>query len=138
MRSASGGDTRLLRAAHGDEEWYTRLAWRSRSLWLELQEATGERIWEPTGLAWFARRADGFEERSVAQLAKAGVPHEWRTPDEAAALFPSLGLDGLHGVLWEPEAGVLHARKATQLLAAEAAAARCARRLRADRPGRRA
>jgi len=44
VRSASGGDTRLLRAAHGDEEWYTRLAWRSRSLWLELQEATGERI----------------------------------------------------------------------------------------------
>ena len=30
VRSASGGDTRLLRAAHGDEEWYTRLAWRSR------------------------------------------------------------------------------------------------------------
>ena len=37
-------------------EWYTQLAWRARSLWLELQEATGERIWEPTGLAWFARR----------------------------------------------------------------------------------
>jgi len=120
VRSASGGDTRLLRAAHGDEEWYTRLAWRSRSLWLELQEATGERIWEPTGLAWFARRADGFEERSLARLAQAGVPHEWRSPEEAAVLFPSLGLDDLHGVLWEPDAGVLQARKATQLLAAEA------------------
>src|SRR5207249_9944240 len=47
VRSGSGGDTRLLRAAHGAIGWYTDLAWRSRSLWLELQEQTGTRIWEP-------------------------------------------------------------------------------------------
>jgi len=120
VRSASGGDTRLLRAAHGDEEWYTRLAWRARSLWLELQAEAGTQIWEPTGLAWFAVRAGGFEERSIPQLAQAGVPYEWRSPATGAALFPSLGLEDLHGVLWEPEAGVLHARRATQLLAADA------------------
>ena len=34
VRSASGGDTRLLRMAHGAEDWYTQLAWRSRTLWL--------------------------------------------------------------------------------------------------------
>jgi sarcosine oxidase len=120
VRSASGGDTRLLRAAHGDGEWYTHLARRARSLWLELQESTGVPIWEQTGLAWFATRDDGFESRSVRVLEAAGIPHSWRTPEEAAALFPSLGVDGLHAVLHEPEAGVLHARRATQLLAAEA------------------
>src|SRR4051794_35126259 len=120
VRSASGGDTRLLRAAHGDGEWYTDLAWRARALWLELEEECTTRIWEPTGLAWFAHRADGFEARSVPVLAAAGVPYEWRTPAEAAALFPSLGLHGLDAVLWEPDAGVLHARRATQLLATEA------------------
>ena len=31
VRSASGGDTRLLRAAHGDAEWYTASAVRARS-----------------------------------------------------------------------------------------------------------
>ena len=120
VRSASGGDTRLLRAAHGDGEWYTDLARRARAQWLELQEERSTRLWEPTGLAWFAHRDDGFEARSVPVLAAAHIPYEWRTPDEAAELFPSLGLDGLHGVLWEPDAGVLHARRATQLLAAEA------------------
>jgi glycine/D-amino acid oxidase-like deaminating enzyme len=120
VRSASGGDTRLLRAAHGDGEWYTQLAWRARELWLRLQEEQHTRIWEPTGLAWFGHREDGFEGRSVAVLEAAGIPHEWRTPAETATLFPSLGLDGLHAVLWEPEAGVLHARRATQLLAADA------------------
>jgi glycine/D-amino acid oxidase-like deaminating enzyme len=116
VRSASGGDTRLLRAAHGDEDWYTGLAWRARSLWLDLQEETGTRIWEPLGLAWFARRAAGFEEQSIAALGRAGVPCEWRSPEDAQSLFPGLAVDDLHGVLWEPEAGVLHARRATQLL----------------------
>ena len=120
VRSASGGDTRLLRAAHGDGDWYAQLAWRARSLWLQLQEQTGTRLWEPTGLAWFAHRDDGFEARSVPVLESAGIPHEWRTPTEASSLFPSLGLEGVHAVLWEPEAGVLQARRATQLLAAEA------------------
>jgi glycine/D-amino acid oxidase-like deaminating enzyme len=120
VRSASGGDTRLLRAAHGDEDWYTRLAWRARSQWLELQEETGTRIWEPVGLAWFARRADGFEARSRDSLARAGIPHDWVAADAARDLFPSVATDDLHGVLVEPDAGVLHARRATQLLAEEA------------------
>jgi glycine/D-amino acid oxidase-like deaminating enzyme len=116
VRSASGGDTRLLRAAHGDEDWYTSLARRARSLWLELQEETGTRIWEPVGLAWFARSAGGFEAQSMAALARNGVPHEWHAPDDARELFPSVAVDDLYGVLFEPEAGVLHARRATQLL----------------------
>ncbi len=120
VRSASGGDTRLLRAAHGDVAWYTELAWRARSLWLELQEQTGTRIWEPTGLAWFAHRGDGFEQRSRTTLTAAGIPFEWLAPDDARDLFPSLAVDDLHAVLWEPGAGVLHARRATQLLVAEA------------------
>ena len=120
VRSASGGDTRLLRAAHGEAAWYTELAVRARTLWLELQEETGTRIWEPTGLAWFARRDDGFEARSLPALAAAGVPHEWLAPAAAAQLFPSLAVDDLHAVLFEPEAGVLHARRATQLLAEDA------------------
>ena len=47
VRSASGGDTRLLRASHGSVDWYADLAWRARSAWLALQEETGTPIWEP-------------------------------------------------------------------------------------------
>jgi glycine/D-amino acid oxidase-like deaminating enzyme len=85
-------------------------------LWLELQEETGTRIWEPVGVAWFARREDGFEGQSRATLDEAGAPYEWLAPDAARDLFPSLATDDLHAVLLEPEAGVLHARRATQLL----------------------
>ncbi len=116
VRSASGGDTRLLRVAHGDADWYARMAWQARSQWIELQEASGVRIWEPVGVAWFARRHGGFEERSRASLERLGVPYEWLAPDDARRLYPSLQVDDLASVLFEPDAGVLQARRATQLL----------------------
>ena len=116
VRSASGGDTRLLRLAHGDAEWYTRLAQRAREHWLELERATGTRIWEPIGLAWFARRDDGFEAASRDTMRRLGIDCDWLAPDDARRLYPSLGVDDLAAVLHEPSAGVLHARRATQLL----------------------
>ena len=119
VRSASGGDTRLMRAAHGDAEWYTASAVRARTLWLDLQRETHTRIWEGVGLAWLARRSDGFEAASVPVLERLGIPHEWLSPDDARGLFPSLAVDDLHGVLYEPDAGVLHARRATRLLVAD-------------------
>ncbi len=120
VRAASGGDTRLLRMAHGDVDWYANLAYAARSQWLELQAQTGTRIWEPVGVAWFAHSEDGFEARSRDALDRLGIPNEWLQPGDARSLFPSLNVDDLAGVLWEPEAGVLHARRATQLLAEDA------------------
>jgi glycine/D-amino acid oxidase-like deaminating enzyme len=116
LRSASGGDTRLLRFSHGDVDWYADLARSARSKWIELQESTGTRIWEPIGLAWFARSADGFEARSRKSLDRLGIPYEWLEPDAARGLYPSIEVEDLAAVLYEPDAGVLHARRATQLL----------------------
>jgi sarcosine oxidase len=122
VRSASGGDTRLLRMAHGAVEWYTRSAWDARAGWIELEERTGTRIWEPIGVAWFARTDDGFEAQSRELLGALGIPVEWLSPGDARALYPTLRTDDLAGVLYEPAAGVLYARRATQLLVAEAVA----------------
>ncbi len=117
VRSGSGGDTRLLRFSHGDEEWYARSARRALELWRELEAETGERLFEPVGLAWFDTGAGDFADRSEATLARLGIPTERLTPDEARRLYPSLGGDDLRSVLFEPGAGVLHARRATQALA---------------------
>jgi sarcosine oxidase len=89
-------------------------------LWLELQDDTQTQIYLETGLAWFAHQGDAFEGRSRPVLDALGEPYEWLQPGEAKRLFPSVSTDDLHAVLFEPHAGVLRARRATQLLVEDA------------------
>jgi glycine/D-amino acid oxidase-like deaminating enzyme len=117
VRAASGGDTRLVRFAHGDVEWYTRLARRAVDLWRELEVEARTPLFEQIGVAWFDSGNGDFTQRSERTLARLGVPTSRLSPEEATRLFPSVGGDDLRSVLFEPEAGVIHARRATQALA---------------------
>ncbi len=116
-RSASGGDTRLLRFSHGDAEWYTLLAQRALELWRELEAETGVQLFEPVGVAWFESGDDDFTQRSEQTLRRLGIACERLTPDDSLRLFPSLGVDDLRSTLFEPGGGVLYARLATRTLA---------------------
>jgi glycine/D-amino acid oxidase-like deaminating enzyme len=118
-RAESGGETRLIRSSHGADELYPRLARRALALWREL----GEGVLVESGVAWFARRADGWEADSERVLRGLGIPVERIGPDDARRLFPSLETGDLDFVLYEPEAGVLRAAEGTRALAARAAAA---------------
>src|SRR5215218_4390293 len=93
VRSESGGDTRILRFSHADEEWYARLARRALELWRELEAETGARLLEPVGIAWFDSGAGEFSARSEATLRRLGIPCERLTVGDARGLFPSLGGD---------------------------------------------
>ncbi|MBN1530282.1 MAG: FAD-dependent oxidoreductase [Thermoleophilaceae bacterium] len=117
-RAESGGETRLLRFSHGPDVLYTRLARRARELWLEL----GGGVFEERGVAWLARRPDGWEAESERVLRAEGIAAERLPPDEGPALLPGLSPAGLSHVLHEPEAGVLHAARGVRTLADRAAA----------------
>ena len=114
VRAASGGESRLIRFAHGADAWYVRSARRSRERWLQLERETGTRLLVPAGLVWFARQEHGWEAESERVLRAEGIPVERLTPDEAASLFPSFSTDDLAFCLLEPEAGILRARDATR------------------------
>jgi glycine/D-amino acid oxidase-like deaminating enzyme len=114
--TSSGGETRLLRSAHGTEAWYARSARRAADLWRELDPA----LLEPCGLAWLARREDGWEATSERVLRDEGIPVERLDPGGAAELFPGMAVDDLAFVLFEPEAGVLRAQDATRALVTRA------------------
>jgi len=115
-RSESGGETRLLRFAHGRDALYTRLAWRARELWREL----GRGVLVDSGMAWFARREGGWEAESELVLRAEGIGAERLAPSEAGRLFPSLSTHDLEFVLLEPEAGVLRAGDGVRALVARA------------------
>ena len=111
-RAESGGETRLIRCAHGPEGFYARSARRALELWREL----GEGVLVESGVAWFARREDGWEAASERVLRDAGIPVERLSPEEGARLFPSVAVDDLAFVLHELEAGVLRAADGVRAL----------------------
>jgi sarcosine oxidase len=121
-RASSGGETRLLRSAHGPDADYTAMARRARALWRELEQESDEDLYLECGYAWFAHREDGWEAASQTVLTEHGIPVERLDIAHAARLFPSFRGDDLAFVLLEPEAGVLRAQRAVRALAAQAVA----------------
>ena len=68
-------------------------------------------------MAWLDSGDGDFSRRTEETLGRLGVAVERLTPEEGLRLYPSLGGNDLRSVLFEPDAGILHARRATQLLA---------------------
>lgn len=123
VRQASAGETRLMRCAHGTDDWYARMAWKARDGWRRLGERAGEDLFHEAGLLWFAGRHDGWENDSARVLRKLDIPCEVLDPADGARFFPEFRGDDLAFLLWEPNAGVLRARRATQVTARLARAA---------------
>jgi glycine/D-amino acid oxidase-like deaminating enzyme len=116
-RSASGGESRLIRYAHGSDLWYTRSAWRARELWRELEADTGRELLVDCGVVWFARSDDGWEAQSEAVLRAEGIPVERLAAEKGQRFFPSFDPSDLEFIVHEPEGGVLRAAEATRATA---------------------
>ena len=116
VRAASGGESRLIRAAHGSDVWYVRSARRAWQRWRQLEEESGTSLLVPCGAVWLARDEAGWEAESERVLRSEGIPVERLAPQDAASLFPSFAGDDLAFCLLEPEAGVLRARDATRAI----------------------
>jgi len=116
VRSGSGDESRLIRCAHGEDEWHARSARRSWTLWHEIDPA----LVVASGLLWLAHRDDGWEAASERTLTTLGIPSERVAPGD---FFPSFAGDDVAWALLEPEAGILRARDATRVLAEQAAGA---------------
>jgi sarcosine oxidase len=121
-RATSGGETRLIRCAHGADSDYAAMARRALSLWRELEAESGEALLLECGVSWFAHGDDGWEADSLRLLSGLGIPAAREEVSEAARRFPSLRVDDLAWVLHEPEAGALRAARAVATLASRAAA----------------
>ena len=106
--ASSGDESRVTRSGHGPDDHYP--VWQRRSLtqWLELDRS----LFVRTGVLWFAQADDGFEAASAATLGRLGIPVERLERDVLADRYPQIRTDDLAWALFEPEAGVLLARRA--------------------------
>jgi glycine/D-amino acid oxidase-like deaminating enzyme len=135
-RSSSGDETRIIRSSHGEDMFYAHWSRASREAWIVLGLAIGEPIFVEAGALWFARREDGFEAASFRTLESLGIPVERLTPADVVARWPEIAVDDLAFAVFEPEGGLLLARRGVAATAARAVAEGVTLELAGAQPGR--
>jgi glycine/D-amino acid oxidase-like deaminating enzyme len=123
-RSSSGGETRGVRSSYGDRphglQW-TRWVRESIRRWREWDEENADRLlprlFYNTGDLILRQERDDYLEQSAANWDTEGVPYEFLTPDEVRYRWPWIRFEGLGVGLYEPDAGIVRARRAIESVA---------------------
>jgi sarcosine oxidase len=118
-RASSGGESRIIRAAYGEDDFYSRWAVHSLPQWKELASRCGQEIFKETGVLTFSDDSTDLVAQSGRNLERLGVVHERLSAAELAKRFPQIGLKGNEVGLLEPHSGALMARRGVQLLVEE-------------------
>jgi len=120
-RSSSGDESRIIRMGYGAEEIYTRWSQRSLVRWKELFAATGnEALFQNTGVLWMAAAGDPTLRATREVLTRCGVTFREFGREALASKYPQIGLEEIAEGIFEPESGVLMARRAVAATVAEA------------------
>ena len=119
-RSSSGDESRLIRIGYGPDEIYSRWALRSLKLWKRFFRRTGEPLFHRTGILWLAQREDHYLRESQRILRTLGVPLERLSRKQIQQRLPQFSPVDVNLGLFEPESGVLVARRAVQAVVREA------------------
>jgi glycine/D-amino acid oxidase-like deaminating enzyme len=115
-RASSGGETRVIRTTYGSHDVYTAMAARALVLWREHEARWGRTFLRRTGALWLLGSGPphDFGRASFDALRARGVAVEWLAPGHAASSYPQIEFRNVASVLFEPDAGYLHARRACE------------------------
>jgi sarcosine oxidase len=120
-RSSSGGESRIIRMNYGADEIYTRWAMRSLEMWTRLFDQTERpELFQRTGVLFTPRPDDPRVSDTQAAFEKHGVPFQRLTPEELSKRFGQFQFREERIGLFEPESGVLLARRAVQAVVSQA------------------
>ncbi len=119
-RASSGGESRIIRMGYGADEIYTRWAMHSLRLWQDFADRVRQPLFHRTGLLWMAREADPYTLSTEATLTKLGVKFEKLNRRELEKRWPQISFGPVTWALYEPESGVLMARRAVQAVVDDA------------------
>ncbi|HTS48658.1 MAG TPA: FAD-dependent oxidoreductase [Bryobacteraceae bacterium] len=120
-RASSGDESRILRMGYGPAGIYTRWAQRSRRLWMELFEQVEQPdLFLQTGALWTPPPGDRRAAETRATFEKCGVMFEELNSAQLERRYAQFRFTSERMGIFEPEAGVLLARKAVTQVVAEA------------------
>ena len=111
-RSSSGDESRIIRMGYGADEIYTRWSQRSLHLWKELCAATkDESLFQQTGVLWLAEAGNVSLAATREVLTRCQVKFTELERAELIRKYPQINCEGIESGLYEPESGVLMARR---------------------------
>ena len=84
--SSSGDESRVIRVAHGTDEFYPRWVLHAWEEWRDLERRAGQPLLHEVGTLWFAHDEAGFEAASAGVFDRLGVNHERLEPAEVERL----------------------------------------------------
>jgi sarcosine oxidase len=126
-RSTSGDETRGVRSSYGDRngehgELWTLWARDAMKKWIAFDDEWGKRsrlnLFHATGDLIMRTEWDNFQLRTKVWWDKHKIPYEVLNPADVRKAFPVISMDDITAVLYEPDAGIVRARRATQAAAA--------------------
>jgi sarcosine oxidase len=120
-RSSSGDESRIIRMGYGADEIYTQWSQRSLLQWKELFAASGnQELFQKTGVLWLAESGNAQLRATADVLGRNQVEFEQLDRAALGHRYPQINLEGIATGIYEPESGVLMARRAVTATAAEA------------------
>jgi len=120
-RGSSGDESRIMRMAYGRDEIYTRWAQRSLDHWTELFEQVNQReLFQPTGVLWTPAPNDARTQDTTTVLERCGVLFHVLSGRELRNQFPQFHFSSERIGIFEPDSGVLLARRAVRAVVEEA------------------
>lgn len=122
-RAASGGESRMTRAAYGADDIYSRMAWESLAEWRWLSERAGVPVFHDIGVLFFFRKAEPYVTQSIDAHERLKLPTEVLDRPALARRWPQIAWEDVEIGLYEPQFGALMARRAVQTLVREFVAA---------------
>lgn len=108
------GDTRLIRHAYGEGRQYVTLVKRAQQLWEELEQQTGYKIFEKTGVIGLGPKDSPFLEETIASAQKYNLSLEILNSKEINDRWPGFSVPGHFIGSFEAESGVIYSENAIQ------------------------
>jgi sarcosine oxidase len=120
-RSSSGDESRIIRMAYGADEIYTQWSRRSLVQWKELFAATHQDdLFRKTGVLWLGESGNSQLRAAKEVLRRNGVEFEELERASIVRRYSQINLEGIASGIYEPESGVLMARRAVAAVVSEA------------------
>jgi sarcosine oxidase len=113
---SSHGESRVTRQAIAENLSYTPMVLRANEIWAELEELSGEKLYDHCGMLIAAHKEQRFLQNTLKAAEDFSIEHRVFDGVEVEHLFPALNVaEKDHSFYYEPTSGYLRPEKCVQV-----------------------